>query len=90
MKPAIALIFLCFSGCFAADSSKRAGTNGKVGTLANPKLVHRLEITKPGVYENFRVDAGGKGGNIVKITADDVTLLNCEILGGNAKALFNF
>lgn len=64
-----------------------AGTTGKVGTLESPKLVHRLEITKPGVYENFRVDAQGKGGNIVKITADDVTLRNCEIFNGSGNGV---
>jgi hypothetical protein len=64
-----------------------AGTTGKIGTLESPKLVHRLEITKPGVYENFRVDAQGKGGNIVKITADDVTLRNCEIFNGSGNGV---
>ncbi|MFN0078342.1 MAG: right-handed parallel beta-helix repeat-containing protein [Prosthecobacter sp.] len=73
-----------------ADAAPLAGTIGKIGTLENPQLVHRLEITKPGVYENFRVDAQGKGGNIVKITADDVTLRNCEIFngGGNGVGVF--
>lgn len=64
-----------------------AGTTGKVGTLENPKTVNRLEITKSGVYENFRVDAQGKGGNIVKITADDVTLRNCEIFNGSGNGV---
>lgn len=64
-----------------------AGTTGKVGTLENPKTVNRLEITKSGVYENFRVDAQGKGGNIVKITADDVTLRNCEIFNSSGNGL---
>ena len=82
MKPTIALTVLCFSASFAADAPKLADTTGKVGTLANPKKVNRLEITKPGVYENILVDAQGKGGNIVKITADDVTLRNCEIFNG--------
>jgi len=63
------------------------GTRGVVGTLANPKTVSRLEITKPGVYENFRVDAQGKGGNIVKITADNVTLRNCEIFNGSGNGV---
>jgi hypothetical protein len=58
-----------------------------VGTQAGAKLVHRLEITKPGVYENFRVDAQGQGGNIVKITADDVTLRNCEIFNGTGNGV---
>ena len=83
MKNIFAL-FLFFSSAYAAPP---AGTSGKVGTLENPKTVHRLEITKPGVYENFRVDAQGKGGNIVKITADDVTLRNCEIFNGSGNGV---
>ena len=70
-----------------ASAAPLAGTSGKVGTLENPKTVNRLEITKPGVYENFRVDAQGKGGNIVKITADDVTLRNCEICNGSGNGV---
>ena len=70
-----------------ANAAPLAGTSGKVGTLENPKTVNRLEITKPGVYENFRVDAQGKGGNIVKITADDVTLRNCEIFNGSGNGV---
>jgi hypothetical protein len=58
------------------------GPRGPVGVLANLRVVDRLEITEPGVYENIRVDARGRGGNIVKITADDVTLRNCEIFNG--------
>lgn len=90
MKTTAALALLLLSASFAADAPKLAGTTGKVGTRENPKLVPRLEITQPGVYENFRVDAQGKGGNIVKITADDVTLRNCEIFNstGNGVGVF--
>jgi hypothetical protein len=84
MKTILALSLTLFS---LADAAPLAGTSGKVGTLENPKLVHRLEITKSGVYENFRVDAQGKGGNIVKITADDVTLRNCEIFNGSGNGV---
>lgn len=63
------------------------GTHGVVGCLANPKPVSRLEITKPGVYENYRVDAAGKSGNIVKITADDVTVRNCEIFNSSGNGI---
>lgn len=58
-----------------------------MGAKGDAKLVHRLEITKPGVYENFRVDAQGQSGNIVKITADDVTLRNCEIFNGKGNGV---
>jgi hypothetical protein len=33
----------------AADTPKPVGTHGVVGTLADPKAVARLDITKPGV-----------------------------------------
>jgi len=68
-------------------AAELAGAPGPVGTQAGVKLVHRLEITKPGVYENFRVDAQGQGGNIVKITANDVTLRNCEIFNGTGNGV---
>lgn len=80
-------IFALSVGLSLAHSAPLAGTMGKVGTLENPKLVQRLEISKPGVYENFRVDAQGKGGNIVKITANDVTLRNCEIFNGSGNGV---
>jgi hypothetical protein len=70
-----------------AHAAPLAGTTGHVGTLENPVMVQRLEITKPGVYENYRVDAQGRGGNIVKITADDVTLRNCEIFNGSGNGV---
>jgi hypothetical protein len=38
------------------------------------------------VYENYLVDAEGGGGNIVKITADHVTVRHCEIRNGSGKA----
>jgi hypothetical protein len=87
MKMTTALAILVLSTSCSGEASKLAGTSGKVGTLGQPKLVHRLEITKPGVYENFRVNAQGGGGNIVKITADDVTLRNCEILNGTGNGV---
>lgn len=88
MKAIAALCILLFiPAAFAADAPKLAGASGKVGTLANPKRVNRLEITKPGVYENILVDAQGAGGNIVKITASDVTLRNCEIHNGTGNGV---
>ncbi len=61
-----------------------------IGCLGNPKKVRRLLITKPGVYENFLVDSQGATGNRVKITANDVTLRNCEIrnAAGNGIGIF--
>jgi hypothetical protein len=63
------------------------GVQGAVGTDANPKTVNRLQITEPGVYVNFLVDGGGASGNLVKITADKVTLRNCEIRNGSGNGI---
>src|SRR5262245_40293361 len=69
---------------------KPVGLQGSVGCLANPKNVDRLQITRPGVYENYLVDSNWAGGNRVKITADDVTLRHCEIRNatGNGVGVF--
>jgi hypothetical protein len=81
---------LMLSLAVPACAAERAGAQGKVGCLANPKRVDRLEITEPGVYENFLVDSNWQGGNRVKITADNVTLRNCEIRNatGNGISVF--
>jgi hypothetical protein len=70
--------------------SKPVGVQGHVGTLKDPKKVDRLLITKPGVYENYLVDSKWEGGNRVKISADKVTLRNCEIMNatGNGVGVF--
>lgn len=66
------------------------GPQGAVGSLTNAREVSRLEITKPGVYENYRVNAQGRSGNVVKITASDVVLRHCEIFNssGNGVGVF--
>ena len=66
------------------------GPQGVVGTKANPKRVQRLQITKPGVYENYLVNSNWAGGNRVKVTADNVTIRNCEIrnASGNGIGVF--
>jgi hypothetical protein len=66
------------------------GVSGITGCLENPKKVDRLEITEPGVYENYLVDGNWQQGNRVKITADNVTLRHCEIrnCGGNGVGVF--
>jgi hypothetical protein len=83
MKPF--LLLLCTASLAYAQSP--IGTTGHVGCLDHPKQVKRLEINKPGVYENFLVDAAGAGGNIVKITADNVTVRNCEIRNGSGNGI---
>jgi hypothetical protein len=66
------------------------GAQGAVGCRENPKVVDRLEISQPGVYENYLVDSHWAGGNRVKITADRVTLRHCEIRNatGNGIGVF--
>jgi hypothetical protein len=61
-----------------------------VGCRDDATRVSRLQITKPGIYENYLVDSQWAGGNRVKITADDVTLRNCEIRNatGNGVGVF--
>jgi len=68
----------------------RIGVQGQVGCGPNPKRVERLRITRAGTYENYLVDSGWAGGNRVKITADHVTLRNCEIRNatGNGVGVF--
>lgn len=63
----------------AKTSGKPVGVQGPIGCRDSPKKVDRLVITRPGVYENYLIDSAWQGGNRVKITADDVTLRNCEI-----------
>ena len=72
------------------DVRKPVGVQAAVGCLRNPKNTDRLIIDKPGVYENYLVDCNWQGGNRVKITADNVTVRNCEIMNatGNGIGVF--
>ncbi|MGE3808141.1 MAG: DUF1961 family protein, partial [Gemmataceae bacterium] len=63
-------------------TAQPVGVRGQVGCKEIPKVVDRLVITKPGVYENILVDGKWADGNLVKIQADDVTLRHCEIKNG--------
>lgn len=80
------LIFLAL----ALDAQAQVGVQGVIGAPADAKVVNRLEITKPGVYENLVIDGNFAPGNLVKITADNVTLRNCEIRhsAGNGIGIF--
>lgn len=66
------------------------GVTGPIGPGTGAKIVDRLEITKPGLYENFIIDGKWDSGNLVKITADDVILRNCEVRhsSGNGIGVF--
>jgi hypothetical protein len=74
----------------AEPETRPVGARGSVGCRDDATRVDRLEITRPGVYENYLVDSGWAGGNRVKITADGVTLRNCEIRNatGNGVGVF--
>ena len=81
------LLIFAFLGLAEA---KPPGLQSPAGCGPEPKRVSRLEITEPGVYENYLVDGAGESGNIVKITANDVTLRHCEIRNarGNGVGVF--
>jgi hypothetical protein len=88
------LLVSCFAAFLAPlnlhAEDPRAGFVGKIGCLENPILVNRLEIDKPGVYENYLVDSQWQGGNRVKVRADGVTIRHCEIRNstGNGIGVF--
>jgi len=73
----VCLVF--FLSFWNARAENAVGVRGHVGCRENARRVNRLQITKPGVYDNYLVDSEWAGGNRVKITADNVTLRNCEI-----------
>ena len=82
------LLWFLFPRTVRAENA--IGVRGEVGCGKDPKRVSRLQITKPGVYENYLVDSEWAGGNRVKITCDNVTLRNCEICNatGNGVGVF--
>jgi len=55
------------------------GLTDAVGPKGEIKRVRTLSIDKPGVYENYLVDAEWGDVDAVRIKADNVTLRNCEI-----------
>jgi hypothetical protein len=86
----VAVAALAAGNLALGEKAKPVGARGAVGCLKAPKKVNRLEITRPGTYENYLVDGNWAGGNRVKITADDVTLRNCEVrnCAGNGIGVF--
>ena len=87
------VLLLCLAPILRSGTTRAEnaiGVRGEVGCRENPRQVDRLQITRPGVYENYLVDSEWAGGNRVKITADDVTLRNCEIRNatGNGVGVF--
>lgn len=86
----------CLFLVFMAASTRAAdrnpiGADSTAGTLFDPRQVDRLEISRPGTYENYLIDSRWAGGNRVKITADDVVLRHCEIRNatGNGVGVFS-
>lgn len=68
----------------AAVPAKRfPGLTGALGPVGPPTRVRSLVIDKPGVYENFLVDAEFGDHDAVRIKADHVVLRNCEIRNGS-------
>lgn len=82
------LAALVSSASGADDTGDRAfGTRGTIGCDPTVQKLDRLNITKPGVYENLLIDGGWTATTLVKITADDVTLRNCEIRNTTKNAI---
>jgi hypothetical protein len=86
-RVALLAVFIC-NASGADDTGNRAfGTRGKIGCDPTAKKLDRLNITKPGVYENLLIDGKWTATTLVKITADDVTLRNCEIRNTTKNAI---
>jgi hypothetical protein len=79
-------VFVCAAetptAAATAATIPAVGARSGVGCHDNPTTVDRFIITRSGVYENFLIDGRWVDRNLVKITADDVTLRNCEIRNG--------
>jgi hypothetical protein len=89
-------VFLVGIACLEAGLARVAadvaagpgiGVREPVGCGAEPRRVQRLSIDRPGVYDNILVDGEWIESTLVKITADDVTLRNCEIRHGKHNAV---
>jgi hypothetical protein len=80
-------LLLLLLSSLQAWAQTTVGADGNVGTRGEPAAVSRLEITKSGIYENFLVDGAGASGNLVKITADNVTVRHCEIRNGSGNGI---
>jgi len=81
-------LLVVLSSSMAAEPPKPAiGADSIAGCRDNPKQLERLSIKAPGVYENLLIDGQWNESTLVKITADDVTLRNCEIRHGKHNAV---
>jgi hypothetical protein len=84
------LLLLTLLFPYLVQAENEIGVRGAIGAPAGSPVLGRLEITEPGVYENMVIDGEFRSGNLVKITADDVILRNCEIRqsSGNGIGVF--
>lgn len=91
MKPILLLLLVLVIANLAgaAEPSTRPvfGLTGAVGHLDNPRRLDALIIDKPGVYENYLIDANFVARDAVRIKADNVVLRNCEIRNGRQDAI---
>ncbi|HEX7899854.1 MAG TPA: right-handed parallel beta-helix repeat-containing protein [Planctomycetota bacterium] len=69
-------------GLLLPQDKAHPGLSGPIGPVGPPTRVKTLLIDKPGVYENYLVDAEFAEVDAVRIKADGVTLRNCEIRNG--------
>jgi len=69
---------------------QQIGVQGRVGAPQGSPVLSRLHIDRPGTYENMIIDGNWRSGNLVKISANDVVLRNCEIRhsSGNGIGIF--
>lgn len=84
---AILLAFLALGTNVSAEAGGPIGTVGHVGCRQDPQRLTQLTITQPGVYENLLIDGDWAASTLVKITADNVTLRDCEIRHGRHNAI---
>lgn len=84
--PCLAWLAL-FLSSFHARAENAVGARGTVGCRENPKHVTRLQISEPGIYENYLVDSDWAGGNRIKITADNEVCFRLRGPTGRGDAL---
>ena len=73
--------------CFCAEGLPAVGAAPGTGCGQAPEKVRRLQISRPGTYENYLVDGNWAGKNLVKISSDKVILKNSEIRNGRHNAV---
>ena len=85
----VVILLLIGSAVSVADEPvvSAFGPRGPIGCGPSPRRVKRLTIDRPGIYENILVDGEWGTSTLVKITADGVTLRNCEIRHGRHNAV---